>query len=52
MKAIEDSDHIQEIYLISHDGKDRLYFRRKLIHQEGEQLQYKIQMLRLKGFDA
>lgn len=52
VKAIEDSDHIQEIYLISHDGKDRLYFRRKLIHQEGEQLQYKIQMLRLKGFDA
>lgn len=52
VKAIEDADHIQEIYLISHDGKDRLYFRRKLIHQEGEQLQYKIQMLRLKGFDA
>ena len=52
INAIEDSDHIQEIYLISHDGKDRLYFRRKLIHQNGEYLQYKIQMLRLKWFDA
>ena len=52
VKAIEDSNHIQEIYLISHDGKDRLYFRRKLVHQDGEHLQYKIQMLRLKWFDA
>lgn len=52
VKAIEDSDHIQEIYLISHDGKDRLFFRRKLVRNEWEQLQYKIQMLRLKGFDA
>lgn len=52
VNAIEDSDHIQEIYLISHDGKDRLYFRRKLVHQEWDHLQYKIQMLRLKWFDA
>ena len=52
IRAIEDADHIQEIYLISHDGKDRLYFRRKLVHQNGGQLQYKIQMLRLKWFDA
>lgn len=50
--AIEDADHIQEIYLISHDGEDRLYFRRKLVNQDGEHLQYKIQMLRLKWFDA
>lgn len=50
--AVADPDHIQEIYLISHDGKDRLYFRRKLFRQEGEHLQYKIQMLRLKWFDA
>ncbi len=52
VRAIEDANHIQEIYLISHDGKDRLYFRRKLVHQKGEHLQYKIQMLRLKWFDA
>ena len=50
--AIEDADHIQEIYLISHDGKNRLYFRRKLVNQEWEHTRYKIQMLRLKWFDA
>ena len=52
VRAIEDANNIQEIYLISHDGKNRLYFRRKLVNQWWEFLQYKIQMLRLKWFDA
>jgi hypothetical protein len=51
---------VQELYLISQDGRNRLYFRRKLIKQQdingngigtGEQL-YVLQMLRLRGFDA
>jgi hypothetical protein len=59
--AIVDPTKIQELYLISPDGKSRLYFRRKLIAQEDinadgvyderEKL-YVIQMLRLRGFDA
>ena len=52
IKAIQDSDNIQELYLISQDGKNRLYFRRKLINSEGGYTQYRIQMLRLKWFDA
>jgi type II secretory pathway pseudopilin PulG len=59
--AIKDPNQVQELYLISPDGKNRLYFRRKLIEQEdmagdgvydrGEQL-FVIQILRLRGFDA
>ena len=50
--AIEDSDNIQELYLISHDWEKRLYFRRVLDKQEWKYKQYKIQMLRLRWFDA
>lgn len=54
--AIADSDDIQELYLISHDWTKRLYFRRKLDREdeiEGKKYkQYKIQMLRLRWFDA
>ena len=50
--SIRDADNIQEMYFISHDGKNRLYFRRKLIDQQDEHLHYKIQMLRLRWFDA
>jgi hypothetical protein len=53
---------IQELYLISHDGKSRLFFRRNLAmtgdfdgdnvaNSTGEKL-YVIQILRLRGFDA
>ena len=54
VKAIEDADNIQELYLISADWKNRLYFRRKLFDTSasGNYTQYKIQMLRLKWFDA
>jgi hypothetical protein len=52
INAIVDPDNIKELYLISHDWKKRLYFRRKLINQEWNSVQYKIQMLRLKWFDA
>lgn len=52
IKAIQDSDNIQELYLISQDWKNRLYFRRKLVSSEGNYTQYRIQMLRLKWFDA
>ena len=52
IKAIRDSDNIQEIYLISRDWKNRLFFRRKLIKQDGDNVLFKIQMLRLKWFDA
>ena len=59
--AIKDSENIQELYLISHDWKKRLYFRRKLDKEYEEEFtdgtkkkyrQYKIQMLRLRWFDA
>jgi len=58
--AIRDANNIQELYLISHDGESRLYFRRKLDKEYEEEKsenkekykQYKIQMLRLKWFDA
>ena len=52
VQAIQDPDNIQELYLISQDGKNRLYFRRKLVNTDGDYTQYKIQMLRLKWFDA
>ena len=52
IQAIRDSDNIQELYLISHDGKNRLFFRRKLVEQTNWYAQYRIQMIRLKWFDA
>lgn len=52
INAIADADNIQELYFISHDGKNRLYFRRKLVNTKDKYAQYKIQMLRLRGFDA
>ena len=52
INAVVDSDNIKELYLISHDWKKRLFFRRKLVNQEWDSVQYKIQMLRLKWFDA
>ena len=55
--AIGDPDDIQELYLISHDWTRRLYFRRKLDREYEDEnwkkyKQYKIQMLRLRWFDA
>ena len=52
ISAIEDEDNIQELYLISNDWKRRLFFRRKLFTWNDEQSQYKIQILRLRWFDA
>lgn len=60
--AIIDETNIQELYLISKDKKNRLFFRRKFLWQEDfdkdgiigwtwEKL-YVIQMLRLRWFDA
>ena len=58
-----DASRVQELYLISQDGRSRLFFRRKLVKQEdiheaggthymtGENL-YVLQVLRLRGFDA
>ena len=50
--AIADPSNIQELYLISHDWKSRLFLRRKLVNQSNGSVQYKIQMLRLRWFDA
>ena len=50
--AIGDWSHIQELYFISHDWKKRLYFRRKNVASVGEEPHYKIQILRLRWFDA
>jgi len=60
--AIQDSDNIQELYLISKDGNRRMFFRRALISswdRNGDwvigswfEKWYTIQLLRLKGFDA
>ncbi len=50
--AIADPNNIQELYLISHDWKNRLFFRRKLVTHTWNVAQYKIQMLRLRWFDA
>ena len=52
IKAIKDPNNIQELYLISQDWKNRLYFRRRLVSSDGDYTQYRIQMLRLKWFDA
>ena len=52
INAVMDEDNVQELYLISHDGKSRLFFRRKLIKTHDQYAQYKIQMLRLRWFDA
>lgn len=53
VNAIEDWNNIQELYFISHDWKSRLFFRRKLINITWDNyLQYKIQILRLRWFDA
>ena len=52
LDAIQDADHIQELYFISHDWKSRLYFRRYLANTWDNYTQYKIQMLRLRWFDA
>jgi len=52
INAIADANNIQELYFISHDGKNRLYFRRKLVKVKDKYAQYKIQMLRLRWFDA
>ena len=52
VNAIADANNIQEIYLISHNWKNRLYFRRKLVREDWNFTQYKIQMLRLRWFDA
>lgn len=47
-KAIADSDKVQELYLISADGQQRLFFRKKS-KGSGSAL---LQVLGLKGFDA
>ena len=53
INAIEDWNNIQELYFISHDWKNRLFFRRKLINITWDNyMQYKIQILRLRWFDA
>ena len=52
INAIMDADHIQELYFISHDWKSRLFFRRKLVNIDDNSAHYKIQMLRLRWFDA
>ena len=52
VNAIANGDNIQELYLISHDWKSRLFFRRKLTNQTSGYAQYRIQMLRLRWFDA
>lgn len=52
IEAIRDADNIQELYFISNDGKRRLYFRRKLVAQNSGYAQYKVQMIRLRWFDA
>ena len=52
VNAIKDENSIQELYLISHDWKSRLFFRRKLFTWDDKQSQYKIQILRLRWFDA
>ena len=52
VNAIRDSNNIQELYLISHDGKNRLFLRRKLVATGWDYAQYRVQMLRLRWFDA
>jgi hypothetical protein len=52
INAIIDANNIQELYLISHDGKNRLFLRRKLVATGWDYAQYRVQMLRLRWFDA
>ena len=53
VNAIKDDNNIQELYLISHDWKNRLFLRRKAYNLEHEwYAQYRIQILRLRWFDA
>lgn len=53
IEAIRDKDNVQELYLISHDWKSRLFFRRKLIREDkNNYAQYRVQILRLRWFDA
>lgn len=57
LRAIRDENNIQELYLISYDWKNRLFFRRKLVNNKrldewDYYAQYRIQMLRLRWFDA
>lgn len=54
IKAIRDSENVQELYLISHDWKSRLFFRRTKIREDhyNEYAQYRVQILRLRWFDA
>ena len=60
--AIEDTNNTQELYLISQDGKSRIFIRRALIESgdwnhdgiisgDSEKL-YTLQILKLRGFDA
>lgn len=61
-QALQNTDNIQELYLISSDQTQRLFIRRALIatgdrDQDGiisgaDEQQYVLQILRLKGFDA
>jgi len=61
-EAIENATWVQELYLISQDGKQRIYFRRALVESgdrnhdiiiswDTEKL-YTIQILKLRWFDA
>lgn len=61
--AIADADNTQELYLISQDGKSRIFFRRALVESwdrnkdtaiwSGDnEKRYTLQMLKLKWFDA
>lgn len=42
----------QELYLISRDGKERLFLRRKQTHSAEWSTWYRLQVLQLRGFDA
>jgi len=61
--AIDDANDVQELYLISQDGKSRILIRRKLIESwdfnndwaiwSGDsEKRYTLQILKLRGFDA
>ena len=60
--AIDDATNVKELYLISQDGKSRIFIRRKLIesgdrNRDGiisgdSEKEYTLQILKLRGFDA
>lgn len=60
--AIDDATNVKELYLISQDGKSRIFIRRKLIesgdrNHDGiisgdSEKRYTLQILKLRGFDA